>query len=104
MNAGTSKDAGAAPKPADADRRTELLAAVCLATVDLSVIATEAFVASLTELVYAQTEALAQDLEAFAKHAGRTCISTEDVLLACRKHPELHKRMSEMAAKVNTKR
>lgn len=36
------------------------------------------------------SESITQDLEAFAGHAGRTTISTDDVLLLCRRNNDMH--------------
>ena len=35
-------------------------------------------------------ESVTQDLESFARHAGRTTISTDDVLLLCRRNNDMH--------------
>lgn len=35
-------------------------------------------------------ESVAQDLESFSAHAGRTTISTDDVLLLCRRNQDMH--------------
>lgn len=35
-------------------------------------------------------ESVTQDLEAFAGHAGRTTVSTDDVLLLCRRNSDMH--------------
>ncbi|KAH8908712.1 hypothetical protein BR93DRAFT_925804 [Coniochaeta sp. PMI_546] len=52
--------------------------------------ATPQFIGSLTELVMAQIEAVATDLESFSRHAGRTTINTDDVLLLARRNEDLH--------------
>lgn len=36
------------------------------------------------------TENVAIDLETFCNHAGRTTVTTDDVLLLARKNPDLH--------------
>ena len=51
--------------------------------------ATPHYIGGLSELVWAQTENVAQDLEAFAKHAGRTTVVPEDVLLLARRNDGL---------------
>jgi hypothetical protein len=38
---------------------------------------------------------VAQDLEAFCGHAGRTTISTDDVLLLCRRNSDMHQLMKD---------
>jgi centromere protein S len=43
----------------------------------------------LTELVWSQIENTAKDLESFAKHAGRSQISTDDVMLLARRNEGL---------------
>ena len=40
-------------------------------------------------MVCAQIENVAQDLENFARHAGRSTVTTEDVLLLCRRNDAL---------------
>ncbi|WAQ80786.1 hypothetical protein PtA15_1A124 [Puccinia triticina] len=62
----------------------------------------EPFVASLTELVYAQAENLALELKAFADHAGRTTIREEDVKLVCRKSTVLQEMLDEEARRFNS--
>ncbi|KIM96107.1 hypothetical protein OIDMADRAFT_44857 [Oidiodendron maius Zn] len=52
--------------------------------------ATPQFIGALTEMVWAQIENVAIDLESFARHAGRSTISPEDVLLVTRRNDELH--------------
>ncbi|KEZ39620.1 hypothetical protein SAPIO_CDS9542 [Scedosporium apiospermum] len=52
--------------------------------------ATPQFIAALTQVVWTQMESVAQDLEAFCNHAGRTTISTDDVLLLCRRNQDMH--------------
>ncbi|KAA1106464.1 hypothetical protein PGT21_035323 [Puccinia graminis f. sp. tritici] len=62
----------------------------------------EPFVASLTELVYAQAENLALELKAFAAHAGRSTIREEDVKLVCRKSSVLKEMLEEEARRFMT--
>ncbi|KAI5839947.1 kinetochore component CENP-S-domain-containing protein, partial [Morchella snyderi] len=57
--------------------------------VTLKVNATPQFIAALTELVWAQLENVGRDLESFAKHAGRTTVNTDDVLLLARRNDGL---------------
>jgi len=40
-------------------------------------------------MVWAQIESVAIDLETFSRHAGRTTITTDDVLLVCRRNEAL---------------
>lgn len=37
-----------------------------------------------------QTENVALDLESFSRHAGRTTVQTDDVLLLARRNADLH--------------
>ncbi|PTB79692.1 hypothetical protein M440DRAFT_1326553 [Trichoderma longibrachiatum ATCC 18648] len=57
--------------------------------------ATPQFIGALTEMVWAQIESVAIDLETFCNHAGRTTVTTDDVLLLARKNPDLHEIMRE---------
>ncbi|KAL2055901.1 hypothetical protein ABVK25_003543 [Lepraria finkii] len=58
-------------------------------TLKLGVNATPQFIGALTEMVWAQIENVSTDLENFAKHAGRSTISTEDVMLLSRRNEGL---------------
>jgi centromere protein S len=40
-------------------------------------------------MVWAQIESVAIDLETFSRHAGRTTVTTDDVLLVCRRNEAL---------------
>lgn len=40
-------------------------------------------------MVWSQIDSSAEDLEKFAKHAGRKVVSTDDVLLLCRRNDAL---------------
>ena len=51
--------------------------------------ATPHFIGGLSEMVWGQIQNVAQDLEAFAKHGGRTTIDTKDVLLLSRRNDGL---------------
>ncbi|KAI1475385.1 hypothetical protein K445DRAFT_314857 [Daldinia sp. EC12] len=51
---------------------------------------TPQFIGALTEMVWAQIENVALDLENFSRHAGRTTINTDDVLLLARRNQDLH--------------
>ncbi|PVH73160.1 hypothetical protein DL98DRAFT_520104 [Cadophora sp. DSE1049] len=55
----------------------------------LNTTATPQFIGAMTEMVWAQLENAAIDLEAFSRHAGRTTITTDDVLLMTRKNEAL---------------
>ncbi|OKL58453.1 hypothetical protein UA08_06153 [Talaromyces atroroseus] len=58
-------------------------------TMQLDVNATPQFIGALTEMVWAQIETASQDLEAFAKHAGRSTINVNDVMLLARRNEGL---------------
>jgi len=58
-------------------------------TLKLGVDATPQFIGALTEMVWAQIETVGQDLEAFAKHAGRSTINVSDVMLLARRNEGL---------------
>ncbi|CAO3696610.1 unnamed protein product [Rhizopus stolonifer] len=55
------------------------------------------FTLSITDVLTSQIKLMAQDLEAFAKHAKRTVVSMEDVKLCARKNDMLHDAISELA-------
>jgi hypothetical protein len=48
------------------------------------------------------TESVAQDLETFAKHAGRTTVTTDDVLLITRRNDALRDVMKDFIDKEKT--
>ncbi|PYH94892.1 apoptosis-inducing TAF9-like domain 1 family protein [Aspergillus ellipticus CBS 707.79] len=58
-------------------------------TIKLNSNATPQFIAALTELVWAQIETVSQDLESFAKHAGRSTVNVSDVMLLARRNEGL---------------
>ncbi|KFY27626.1 hypothetical protein V491_00818 [Pseudogymnoascus sp. VKM F-3775] len=68
-------------------------------TLRLGVNATPQFIGALTEMVWAQIESVSQDLENFAKHAGRSTVTTDDVLLVTRRNDALHDIMKEFIDK-----
>lgn len=43
-----------------------------------------------SSLLTISSEAVAQDLESFSRHAGRSTITTDDVLLLARRNEDLH--------------
>ncbi|KAI1491082.1 kinetochore component CENP-S-domain-containing protein [Biscogniauxia mediterranea] len=51
---------------------------------------TPQFIGALTEMVWTQIENVAMDLESFSRHAGRSTITTDDVLLLARRNQDLH--------------
>ncbi|KAM7204371.1 centromere protein S [Rhypophila sp. PSN 637] len=57
--------------------------------------ATPQFIGALTELTWTQIENVAIDLESFSKHAGRTTVTTDDVLLLARRNTDLHEMIKD---------
>ncbi|KAH8195700.1 hypothetical protein TruAng_010131 [Truncatella angustata] len=51
---------------------------------------TPQFIGALMEMVWLQIESVAMDLESFSRHAGRSTITTDDVLLLARRNSDLH--------------
>ncbi|KAH9901870.1 kinetochore component CENP-S-domain-containing protein [Xylariomycetidae sp. FL2044] len=51
---------------------------------------TPQFIGALTDMVWGQIENVAGDLESFSRHAGRSTITTDDVLLLARRNQDLH--------------
>ncbi|KAH8821454.1 kinetochore component CENP-S-domain-containing protein [Xylogone sp. PMI_703] len=64
-------------------------------TARLNTSATPQFIGALTEMVWAQIETIAVDLENFSRHAGRTTINTDDVLLITRRNEALYEIMQD---------
>jgi centromere protein S len=62
--------------------------------------ATPHFIGGLSEMVWAQIDNAAHDLEAFAKHGGRTTINTKDVVLLGRKNEGLEAVLKAEAKRV----
>ncbi|KAL4907127.1 hypothetical protein BDW74DRAFT_121229 [Aspergillus multicolor] len=58
-------------------------------TIKLGMNATPQFIGALTELVWVQIETASQDLESFAKHAGRSTINVSDVMMLARRNEGL---------------
>ncbi|PBP17682.1 apoptosis-inducing TAF9-like domain 1 family protein [Diplocarpon rosae] len=56
----------------------------------LNTTATPQFIGAMTEMVWAQIETVSTDLESFSRHASRTTITTDDVLLVTRRNDALH--------------
>ncbi|XP_045596493.1 centromere protein S isoform X2 [Procambarus clarkii] len=54
-------------------------------------------IATLSEITCKQLETYSADLEAFANHARRAVINTDDVKLLVRRNPDLTKHIKEMA-------
>ncbi|KAB5575834.1 kinetochore component CENP-S-domain-containing protein [Coniochaeta sp. 2T2.1] len=66
--------------------------------------ATPQFIGSLTELVMTQIESAAIDLESFSRHAGRTTINTDDVLLMTRRNDDLQDMIRDFIDKEKAKK
>ncbi|WPH04097.1 Hypothetical protein R9X50_00698200 [Acrodontium crateriforme] len=58
------------------------------------------FIGALSELCWAQIVTAAQDVEAFAKHAGRSTVRLEDVLLLARRNEGLEEVLKDEAERV----
>jgi len=70
--------------------------------------ATPQFIGALTDMVWHQIENVATDLESFSQHAGRTTVTTDDVLLLARRNQDLYSVIKdaidkERAAKIKAK-
>ncbi|KIV93760.1 hypothetical protein PV10_04951 [Exophiala mesophila] len=73
-------------------------------SIELGVNATPQFIGSLMELVWAQIENTAVDLESFAKHAGRSKIKTDDVMLLTRRNEGLAEVLTQELNKIEAER
>jgi len=62
--------------------------------------ATPHFIGGLSELCWAQIGNVAHDLEAFAKHAGRSTINSKDVVLLGRRNEGLEEVLKAQAKSV----
>lgn len=63
--------------------------------------ATPQFIGALTELVYAQIEAAARDVERFASHdGGRKVVSVKDVMVLGRKNESLQEVLEEEGRRI----
>ncbi|TGZ80780.1 hypothetical protein EX30DRAFT_395952 [Ascodesmis nigricans] len=62
------------------------------------------FIGALTEMVWVQLESVVGDLEAFAGHANRTTINTDDVLLLTRRNEGLESLIREKIEEGKTER
>ncbi|KAI1610695.1 hypothetical protein EDD36DRAFT_489978 [Exophiala viscosa] len=69
-------------------------------SINLGVNATPQFIGSLMELVWAQIGNAAIDLESFAKHAGRSKVQTDDVMLLTRRNEGLEMILKEELGKL----
>jgi len=73
-------------------------------SVNLQCNATPQFIGALTEMTWNQIKNVATDLESFAQHAGRTTVTTDDVLLITRRNDELHAIMKNFIDKLQAKK
>ncbi|GFT36787.1 centromere protein S [Nephila pilipes] len=58
------------------------------------------FIASVADLAFRQAGIFAEDLEAFAKHAKRSTVNTDDVKLLARRSESLHDHINKMATEL----
>ncbi|KAF1852206.1 uncharacterized protein K460DRAFT_402194 [Cucurbitaria berberidis CBS 394.84] len=58
-------------------------------SLDSDLNATPQFIGALTELVYTQIANTARDLETFSRHAGRSAVGVDDVMLLARRNDAL---------------
>ena len=65
--------------------------------------ATPHFIGSLSEMVWSQIDNAAHDMEAFAKHAGRSTINSKDVVLLGRRNDGLAEVLQNRAKDVKEK-
>lgn len=88
----------------DADRVQKLKSALWLACGKVAdstcselggVTASTNFIAALTDYVWEQSQSLAADAEAFAKHRDSTVIETKDILLCTRRNEALQALIKE---------
>ncbi|KAL4705907.1 hypothetical protein ACJJTC_017489 [Scirpophaga incertulas] len=56
----------------------------------------------ISELVYKKIDVYGQDLEAFAKHAKRSTINSDDIKLLVRRNPSLKAHLNKVAPTPNT--
>ena len=61
------------------------------------------FIGGLSEMLWSQIENTARDLEAFAKHSGRSTINSKDVLLLGRRNEGLAELLQSHAKAVREK-
>ena len=69
-------------------------------TLNLGVAATPQYIGSLAELVWVQLGNTATDLESFAKHAGRSTLKSDDVMLLGRRNEGLEGILREEAERL----
>lgn len=69
----------------------------------LNMNATPQFIGALTEMVWEQIVNVATDIESFSRHAGRTTVTTDDVLLVTRRNDALHGIMKDFVDKEKAK-
>ncbi|KAJ4306415.1 MHF histone-fold complex component [Collariella sp. IMI 366227] len=61
--------------------------------------ATPQFIGALTDMVWHQIENVATDLESFSRHAGRSTVTTDDVLLLARRNQDLYSVIKDVVDK-----
>ncbi|CAO3613223.1 unnamed protein product [Cunninghamella blakesleeana] len=62
------------------------------------------YIVSLATLVYKQMETFGLDVEAFTRHAHRSTINMDDVLLCARRNDDLYELLTEKSNEINTNR
>eukprot|EP01134_Creolimax_fragrantissima_P002302 CFRG2302T1 len=58
------------------------------------------YVAVLAQLAFEHAETIARDLEDFSRHAKRSTIQTDDVLLYARQQPDVQAHLSSLAESI----
>ncbi|KAK4203889.1 kinetochore component CENP-S-domain-containing protein [Triangularia verruculosa] len=66
--------------------------------------ATPQFIGALADLVWDQIGNVATDLESFSRHANRTTVTTDDVLLLARRNQDLHSIIKDIVDKEKAKK
>ncbi|OAA67043.1 apoptosis-inducing taf9-like domain protein [Niveomyces insectorum RCEF 264] len=66
--------------------------------------ATPQFIGALVDMVWAQLETVASDLKSFSRHAGRSTVTTDDVLLLGRRNDDLHDILKELVDELKAER
>ncbi|EFX01389.1 apoptosis-inducing taf9-like domain protein [Grosmannia clavigera kw1407] len=65
---------------------------------------TPQFIGALADMVWTQIESVALDLESFSRHAGRSTVTTDDVLLLARRNGDLHDLLKEQVDELQAAR
>ncbi|KAJ5643469.1 apoptosis-inducing TAF9-like domain 1 family protein [Penicillium longicatenatum] len=73
-------------------------------TLKLDAMATPQFTNALLELAWSHLESAVVDVEAFAKHAGRSTVTPADVLMLCRRNDGLNQTLQTYMAHLESER